>query len=171
MLRPPLPLNGESRSSRFEASQYSGYQARSGQNWGFRPQQEMQFQFLINKGGDSCLYASLTPHKKVFCFIIFSIYSFKSEIWSIGIAFYMLIHGHYPFPDSPTIQDYLSIILTHKVKFDKKKCSKPMISLLQKMLECSPDKRVDTKGIMEHPTMFPHLEEFRAKLRNCLKMT
>ncbi|QDZ21168.1 calcium/calmodulin-dependent protein kinase [Chloropicon primus] len=75
-------------------------------------------------------------------------YSYKSDVWALGICLYIMLHGRLPFPGTNKFQVYNNI-LEGKVEF-RKDLSKEITKLLAGMLEPCPVKRFGMKEIVNN---------------------
>lgn len=71
-------------------------------------------------------------------------YSYKSDIWSLGISFYDLIHKRMPFPDNQGKQSYFKKIVNNRIAYDNR-CSSDMKMILSTMLRRNPSNRLSAK--------------------------
>ena len=81
-------------------------------------------------------------------------YSFKADIWSLGVTFYQLITLNYPF-EGNTNEKIQNNILNNKKKEIPKDCpiSKKFISLINEMLSKKPDDRPSSQYLLDSPTI------------------
>ena len=84
---------------------------------------------------------------------------FKIDIWSCGIILYAMLCGYLPFEDQSNEILYKKI-LHCKVDYPNH-LSKKSEDLLRKILVKDPAKRIDIKGIKEHPFYLKGKEMFK----------
>ena len=72
-------------------------------------------------------------------------YSLQADIWSLGIVFYELLHGHPLFKENSLEQQRMKIL--KKINFNEKLDS-VLIDLLKRMLEKNPEKRIDIDDVL-----------------------
>jgi serine/threonine protein kinase len=79
----------------------------------------------------------------------FNGYSSKSDLWSIGLIFYEMLHGKHPFNDAINIIDLKKkIIRPIVIKSDLSENAK---HLLIQLLKLDPDKRITYQEFFNHP--------------------
>lgn len=79
-------------------------------------------------------------------------YNSKSDIWSIGVVFYQLLFGQFPFPGS-TVNEIRRNILRYwgsNLPIPSN-ISTESRQLLQQMLDIDPDRRIDWPELFSHP--------------------
>lgn len=78
-------------------------------------------------------------------------YNNKVDIWSIGVCFYQMLTGIYPFY-ARTESKLLNDIITNDINFNIKniKLSDPVIDLIKRMLTYSPIKRIEWNQLYNH---------------------
>jgi len=75
----------------------------------------------------------------------------KSEVWSLGVMLYALLFGQFPFSHNDREQEFI-----HEPKVPFPSASEQPVSatardLLDKMLSCNPENRLDLKEVLRHP--------------------
>jgi len=84
-------------------------------------------------------------------------YGLKADIWSIGIIFFQMIYGQYPYDSSTAAQMYREIIvkkLFHKAKpftFNGYTPTQDAFNFLKKTVVVETDKRADWREVSEYP--------------------
>ena len=77
-------------------------------------------------------------------------YNDSVDIWGIGIIFFMLIIGEYPF-DGSTKESIFARIKDKRLHFSKYKLEKNESNLLRSLLQKDPEKRIEIEDILDHP--------------------
>jgi len=77
-------------------------------------------------------------------------YNDSVDIWGIGIIFFMLLIGEYPFNGS-TKETIFARIKDKKLHFSKYNLPKEETKLLRHLLEKEPEKRIEIEDILDHP--------------------
>jgi len=67
------------------------------------------------------------------------IYNYKTDIWSLGVAFYVMIIGTYPFDPK---RNNFNLIFTQSVPLDIQDC-------IRRMLNINPVERIELKDLLE----------------------
>ena len=79
-------------------------------------------------------------------------YSFKADIWSLGIIFFQLIYLEYPFKGKNEAQILASILEGNKKELKNPNSYDPkLIELINKMLSKRPEERPSAEEILENP--------------------
>eukprot|EP00828_Plagiopyla_frontata_P041154 TRINITY_DN5778_c0_g3_i8.p1 TRINITY_DN5778_c0_g3~~TRINITY_DN5778_c0_g3_i8.p1 ORF type:complete len:585 (-),score=89.31 TRINITY_DN5778_c0_g3_i8:211-1893(-) len=83
-------------------------------------------------------------------------YTNKTDIWSIGVLFYQMLFGTFPF-DGNSESDLLKNILQQSQKinleYNKIKISEPTKDLLRKMLRPDPSQRIEWADLFSHQAL------------------
>jgi len=77
-------------------------------------------------------------------------YGESVDVWGIGIIFFLLLTGRYPFDGSKRKSIYRRIV-NKRLNFDEYDLSEEEEDLLSKMLEKDPNYRIQLKDILYHP--------------------
>lgn len=77
-------------------------------------------------------------------------YGRKADIWSIGIVFYQLIYGEYPFKGFSDFEIYKNI-LKNPPNFDKVNISDKAKDFIERCLIIDPKARISWKEVYSHP--------------------
>jgi len=73
----------------------------------------------------------------------------KSEVWSLGVMLYALAFGQFPFSPTDREQEFIH---EPRVPFPSTSgVSDACKDLLEQMLSCNPERRIDLKGVLKHP--------------------
>ena len=83
-------------------------------------------------------------------FICDEINPFKADIWSLGITFYYMATGNYPFT-SKNPDELKKMIKDAKIDFFKYKMNPNIILLISKMIEKNPSDRLTAEKLLELP--------------------
>ena len=73
----------------------------------------------------------------------------KSDVYSLGVLFYIMLYGRYPFFSESNVE-LLDLIQTTKPEFENK-FSAQSTELIMKMLRCDPEERINLKDVLNHP--------------------
>lgn len=79
-------------------------------------------------------------------------YSFKADIWSIGVVYYQMLFGKYPYVASNDY-DLLKKLKTTLPHYTGKKISPNAKDFIERCLTTDPAKRIDWKDIYDHPLL------------------
>jgi serine/threonine protein kinase len=82
--------------------------------------------------------------------LFFKPYTKKSDVWSLGILFYVLSHRHHPYGELSSIEEYRNKIKSYQVKYDKTK-TKSFLHLLSNMLRVNEQDRYSIYDVYNHP--------------------
>jgi serine/threonine protein kinase len=77
-------------------------------------------------------------------------YGRKADIWSVGIVFYQLIYGDYPFKGQTDPEIYKNI-MKNPPNFDKVNISDKARDFIQRCLTIDPKARISWKEVYSHP--------------------
>lgn len=77
-------------------------------------------------------------------------YGRKADIWSVGIVFYQLIYGEYPFKGFSDQEIYKNI-KKNPPNFDKVNISDKARDFIQRCLTIDPKARISWKEVYSHP--------------------
>ena len=81
----------------------------------------------------------------------FSSYTYKRDIWALGITIYRAIVGEFPWRGE-TRKELLQKIESYPLKVPKS-VSKEMTELIGEMLKVKEEERIDWEGILKHPAL------------------
>ena len=79
-------------------------------------------------------------------------YSFKADIWSIGVVYYQMLFGKYPYV-ARNDYDLLKKLKTTLPDYTGKKISPNAKDFIERCLTTDPAKRIDWKDIYDHPLL------------------
>ena len=77
-------------------------------------------------------------------------YGIKADIWSIGVVFYQLLEGTYPFKGR-NIEKIMEKIKQNQILYNKVDLSEEAKDFIKRCLVLDPKGRIDWKDIYEHP--------------------
>lgn len=80
-------------------------------------------------------------------------YTSESDLWSVGILLYAMVHGELPFDDDNTQRLLQKIIYTEPQYSES--ISPQLKDLLDKLLKKNPDERITLQKVKEHPWFSP----------------
>lgn len=104
----------------------------------------------IQEGGQSMLQTSCgSPVYAAPEVILRKPYSYPADIWSLGVLFYLMVVGYFPFQSDNVLSTMRMIVETEPVFPDT--IEPTLSSLLQRMLDKNPDTRITAREIKEHP--------------------
>jgi serine/threonine protein kinase len=84
-------------------------------------------------------------------------HSFSTDVWSLGVVFYILLSGVYPF-ESPSgdVEETKKIVSRGEFSFPVENWSDvslPAQDLVRRMLIVDPQRRLTMAGVLKHPWM------------------
>ena len=84
----------------------------------------------------------------------FKPYTNKADIWSLGIVFYEMLFGEFPF-DARSEKELLDAIKKRNISYNRKNItiSNKCKDLLEKMLQAEPCNRIEWVELYEHPLL------------------
>lgn len=95
-------------------------------------------------------------------------YTYKSDIWSLGITLYELTHNQTPFPQCENRQEYFRAIIKNKVECDSMRCSQEMSSLMGAMLRRNPNNRLTAEELLAHEVLASRKSCLEQRYKYCL---
>lgn len=104
------------------------------------------FSLMIKEQLQMCMTICGTPLFMSPELLFMKPYTIKSEIWSLGILFYMIVYNVHPFGILYSLDDYRSKI-KNKIKYTDIKDMEIIMELLQTMLSYDSNKRPDISTI------------------------
>eukprot|EP01103_Thecamoeba_quadrilineata_P019532 TRINITY_DN7951_c0_g1_i1.p1 TRINITY_DN7951_c0_g1~~TRINITY_DN7951_c0_g1_i1.p1 ORF type:complete len:423 (-),score=83.92 TRINITY_DN7951_c0_g1_i1:33-1301(-) len=78
-------------------------------------------------------------------------YTDNTDLWSLGIIVYQMLYGKHPFLPTGTGLPHLIKAIHSELKFPDRIVSAEATSLLRSLIEKDPQKRLNWKGLLEHP--------------------
>lgn len=82
-------------------------------------------------------------------------YTSKADLWSIGVVFYQMLFGDYPFfgLNAPELMSKIETSAGNNLKFpdEKNKVSDGVKDLLRSLLQIDPDHRISWEQFFTHP--------------------
>ncbi len=79
-------------------------------------------------------------------------YGMEADLWSIGVVYYQMIYGKYPYMGMNDY-DILKKIKNNKPDFSAVQISKECRDFIEKCLTVDPKKRIKWKEVYEHQLM------------------
>ena len=83
----------------------------------------------------------------------------KTDIWALGITFYHLFTGVYPFEDAKSPMHLKDLVLNREINFNRIKIVQAR-ELIQKILIKDPNKRATLEEIQDDPWLKRNGEHF-----------
>jgi serine/threonine protein kinase len=80
-------------------------------------------------------------------------YGRKADIWSVGVVFYQLIYGDYPFK-GVTDDDIINKIKATRPNYSKVNISVKAKDFIERCLTVDPKLRISWKEVYSHPLIF-----------------
>ena len=84
-------------------------------------------------------------------------YGFEADIWSIGVVYYQMLYGKYPFMGFNDY-DILKKIKNNRPDYSKVNISKDAKDFLDRCLTVDPKKRISWQEIYDHPLVMSKKE-------------
>ena len=78
------------------------------------------------------------------------LYGFKADIWSIGVVFYQMLEGRFPFRGR-NVEAIMEKILMNEIVFEKPGLSEEAIDFVKRCLVVDPEERIGWADIYKHP--------------------
>ena len=91
-------------------------------------------------------------------FLCQSICPFKADIWALGVTFFCIATGEYPFKNIYTRDDLKSKIITANFNFDNYELDERIQFLIVKMVRPNPEMRLTAKKLLKLP-MFNRISD------------
>jgi serine/threonine-protein kinase ULK/ATG1 len=76
-------------------------------------------------------------------------YTNKSDLWSVGMIIYEMLHGHTPYDDSINPMDLLHKIKRRRIEYSKELTS-DCIDIVSRLLTINYEKRLDWENLFNH---------------------
>lgn len=93
------------------------------------------------------------------------VYGSKVDLWSIGVSYYKLLFGHFPFKSNDNINNDIHENSGDKLKFhlDKNPISIYSQDILKKLLQEDPEKRISWTDFFNHALFTCSEEDLKSK--------
>eukprot|EP00484_Ammonia_sp_Unknown_P005919 CAMPEP_0197072082 /NCGR_PEP_ID=MMETSP1384-20130603/209917_1 /TAXON_ID=29189 /ORGANISM="Ammonia sp." /LENGTH=342 /DNA_ID=CAMNT_0042510895 /DNA_START=119 /DNA_END=1147 /DNA_ORIENTATION=- len=101
-----------------------------------------------------------TPHYVAPEVICQQAYTYKCDLWSLGVILFIMLGGYQPF-EADSLPAIYTLIACGKYKFDARRwsvVSDEAMDLVRKLLTVDPQKRLDWNDVKQHPWICRYIE-------------